>query len=337
MTTTPTLTPAQSRRSAAAVLGHDISSAKNLTDALALAGLDWTVRLVPASDVPIPDADGSGNTTLMDCPGRRFAVRSDKPIILGVAGSRYAELQHDTFFALGQVAHEVAGAEWTFGGELDHGRRVFMQMRIPNGDVLIGGQDLLTTQIRLTTTHDGRGAHLSIVTTRLACTNGMHVAFPGMSLVTKITHTRSVREQVTKAKEYVKDAMRHAKAMSALGAEMLDTPMTLQEFCDVADSIWPEPQHLDEQYKVTRAWKTWSERRKGLCDLYAFGQTTEVGRGTAWGAFNTLTEWSDWGTVVRDGAGVGREAARARRQFDLDSTRPTRYARALVGSAVLTA
>ncbi|WP_036323494.1 hypothetical protein, partial [Microbacterium gubbeenense] len=61
-------------------------------------------------------------------------------------------------------------------------------------------------------------------------------------------------------------------------------------------------------------------RHDALLSLFRLAPTNELGRGTAWSAYNALTEYLDWMAPVR-GAGAGDDdeadaLLRARRQFD---------------------
>lgn len=328
------LIPAHERHAAADRLGRDVSTATSVHDAILLAGLDWDVRLQDASAVTIPDSNDphTQGTQTLTFPGRRLIVREgDDPVILGVAGSRYTACQNEEFFALADVAAK-AGARFTHAGELDYGRTVFMQMHLPSGDVKVGGHDLMRTHLRFQTTHDGGGAHVAIVTTRLICTNGMHIALPGLSPVTRLRHTSSLPAQIKQAHGAIKLAVQRSKALAALGEELLSRPMTETDFLALADSMWSEPERLDEKLRITREWRSWNARRDGLRELFLFAETNELGRGTRYAGLNALIEWNEWGSPVRASSESGRVQRLAARQFDVDTAAPTRFAQLLTAA-----
>lgn len=89
----------------------------------------------------------------------------------------------------------------------------------------------------------------------------------------------------------------------------------------------PDPEKLSRRTMVTAR-----HQREDLRHLAFRAPTQAVGRGTAWGAFNALSEWSEWVRPAKPGAPTSAEAvlmgkAAATRQKAWDLLAPTWAAR----------
>ncbi|MGO3896113.1 DUF932 domain-containing protein [Brevibacterium aurantiacum] len=292
-------------------LGTDVSNASTIGEATEMANLNWGLKVLPADHLTVMTDEGMTSTSI---PGMRLVTRADNSLTLGVVGNRYNPLQNDEVFALGE--HFLArGARPTEAGQLDGGRRVFMDFSIPDGHVTIGQGDLVKFSLSIRANHDGRGdVTAALIGRRLVCSNGMTALIPNLPHTFSVRHTRHAAGRMIEAEEILDGAVRYAKEFSALAQEMLDTSFTETEFRTYIRTLYPEPD------KDSRAHALWRTRHDALLSLFRLAPTNELGRGTAWSAYNALTEYLDWMAPVR-GAGAGDDdeadaLLRARRQFD---------------------
>lgn len=286
----------------AAVLGTDITSATDASDALRIAGLDWDLIDTPADDLTILSEDG---VTLGRMPGRRLISRSDSDVILAAVGSRYATISNYEAFSLSDDA-KALGAQFAHAGEIDHGRTTFMTMSIPEASVQIAGVDPIDFGFYLRTSHGAGAATWSVSARRLVCTNGMEVGLPGSSRTFSIRHSASAQHQLTLASKAVQDAMVYAKTFAAHAEKLVDDRMSTREFTNFIDTLCPKPEE-GRKAATTR----WENRRASLQELFTAADTQEEIRGTRWAAFNAVSEYHEWLAPTRGDS----DRARALRQF----------------------
>lgn len=296
-----------SRRRPEAVLGSNISTARSLDDALTTAGMDWTILDEPADNLTLLTDSGVTSTSI---PGHRLLMRSDNHVTLGVVGNRYTPLNNAQAFALADSA-KMLGARFSYAGELDHGRKSFLTMDIPEATVRIGGHDAVSFAIRLTTSHDGSGGITGdIQGTRLACTNGMRSKL-GNAHRWNIRHTANADNRMDQARDALRHAFEHAKTFAAHAEAMIATPFSTGDFDNLISTLLIKP---DEDASA-RAQNTWHRRRDELMTLFNNAETQEEGRLTRWGAYNAFAEWQDWYRPANNGT-----RGRAQRNFTTDST-----------------
>lgn len=310
-TATPTVRLNRSVR-----LGHDLTTARTVEDALDMAGLNWGITIRDAKDFTVNMVTDDGVTSIpTSAPGVRFVMRDDNDVTLGAVGSRYTAVDNASVFGLGRHFLE-SGASFTEGGELDHGRQVFMRMALPGTSVrLLDGKDLISGGILFKGCHDGSGkVSASLEMTRLVCLNGMVATIPGLAYDFKIAHTASAEKRLAEAHTVLNGAARYAKAFAAAAQHMLDTPMTAREFGRFIDGMWPKPEVQDGD--STRATTIWENRRAALMDLFRFAETNDLGRGTRMAAYNAVTEYVDWGSPVRSASDEPEARVRAVRRFE---------------------
>lgn len=294
-------------------LGASIASATSLDEALIASGLNWGLNLVPANNLSVFTEDGAFLTQI---PGQRLVMRDDTHVTLGVVGGRYHAVPNTAAFAVADHLYDQ-GARFTEAGELDHGRTTFVRMSLPGCDVaLADGKDLIKAGITLRAVHDGTGkVTASLDLTRLICTNGMVAKIKGIPHTFAISHTASADRHLANAHTIMNGAIRYAKGFAAAASHMLDTPMSKDEFGQFIDSLFPMPEVKEGE--SPRGMTMWENRRGALMELFTFAETNELGRGTAMGAYNALTEWIDWGKHVRSSDGASDEGVlRARRRIE---------------------
>lgn len=305
---TQTIAPTD-RRDPFSRLGTDVSSATNVTEALAAAGLDWGIREIDADQFIAHTPDGP---VITGFPGRRFITRDDTNATLGVVGSTYRSAPNADWFA---VADSIAalGGKFEYAGERDGGQRTFLTMSLPEATVEVGGYDVVNFRVVLTAAHDGRNNNTAAVRgTRLWCTNGCTVTIKGVSDAWKIKHTPSGVAQMTEATKIVQGLVRYAKEFAAVAEHLVSVKMTNAQFTKFIDELSPRPDEDAGPKALTR----WENRRAELVQLFKFASTNDFGRDTAYGAWNATTEWADWQSSVAARGSTDRNLVRAMRQAD---------------------
>lgn len=288
--------------------GTDLSDVTSVDEALAKADLAWGLKIVDAQALTVLSDDGVISTSI---PGQRLVMRDDNHVTLGVVGGRYTAVDNRSVFSLAKHIIDQGG-KFASGGSLDHGRSTFMRFDLPGTSVaLAGGKDLVKFGVVIKARHDGTGnVSAALEGTRLVCTNGMTAKIKGIPHVFSVRHTASADTRLAEAQVILQGASRYAKEFSAVAQHLLDTKFTDAQFKRYIDRLFPEPV-VEEK----RAHTLWETRRNELVGLFRFAETNNVGRSTAWAAYNSVTEYLDWTAPVRATV-VAADQVRARRQFD---------------------
>lgn len=295
------------RRNAAQILGTDISTATTLDDALNTSGLNWGIEDIPADGINILTEDGIISTSI---PGHRMLMRSDNQVTLGVVGQRYETVTNREAFALADAAKSL-GATFAHAGELDHGRKSFLTMHLPEAQVSVGGHDIIDFSLVLRTSHDGSGAITGeAMGTRLVCTNGMRAPIEGVTQRWSIRHTSGADNALEEARDALKHIMAYAKEFAAHADNMINQKFSERDFNQLVATVFPQP---DEDLATPRRINAWERRREELMDLFIEQDTQEEGRLTQWGAWNAIVEHNDWYRSANNG-----EEGRALRNFNGD-------------------
>lgn len=305
---TVSIVPANERKAYA--IGNDITSAKNVSEALDLAGLNWGLMLKPAGNLTLMDDDDVYDTSI---PGMNLLMRDDNFTTLGVVGGRYNPLNNHSVFSLAD--HFISqGGTYLRGGEQDHGRLVFMDIELPNSTVALeNGKDLTKFHVSIRGNNRGNGNVVAeVVGKRLSCMNGQTVNIKGIPHSFKVAHNGTAERRMLEAKNILKGAGEYVRQFTAAIERMISIKMSIAEFTKYIDTIYPEPTGDDVSLHSMTIWES---RRSELLTLFKFAETNNAGRGTAYAAFNTITEHLDWAGQTRRVNGRNETQARARSLF----------------------
>ena len=259
---------------------------------LELANLDgWNVRL---EDVEIPShlsSDKSYQYVVRDNP-----FTANQVDVLGVVGERYVPLQNEELFTFGDAILD-GGGRWETAGSLRSGRVVFGSLALERETVLdpTGVADVVKTYLLVNTSHDGSVAiQASVTPVRVVCANTLAVALGrtskknGIKQSFKIRHTQSAEGKVQQAREALAVANAYMDEFSIMAKAMIEKEITAQQFNDIVLAAYPKP---DETKKG--ALSKWTNKIDTINDIYT-GEFNGMIAGTAWGAWNALTERIDW-------------------------------------------
>lgn len=243
-------------------------------------------------------------------PTRFTNVRSDKLSadgILGVVGSKYQVYENRDLVEFGQtIIAEVPGARWDTAWSLDGGRTVCATFKLPT-DVLIGG-DEMQGYLTVANTHDGSAPLRAFVSrVRVVCMNTLRAALGSMQTSFTIRHTTSMSGRVNEARKALAITTKEAEVFAAAVEEMLQATITDNEFHALVQGMIPPVNQ--ESTRARAAEERRSAQIDGLMWTFKTSPTIEGMRGTAWGAYNAITEWAQWDNrqVIQRGSGSQAE------------------------------
>jgi phage/plasmid-like protein (TIGR03299 family) len=282
-------------------LGTVFTEEVNTNQMLKLAKLDgWNVRL---EDVAIPDSfESDKNYSFVT---RTNPFDKSKNDVLGVVGERYVPLQNEDLFSFGDNLLD-GGGRWETAGSIKGGRQVFGSIALQDSIVLDpkGIADKIDNYLLINTSHDGSIAiQASITPVRVVCANTLNLAlssFKGKNASKqsfKIRHTQTADGKIAVAREALGLAHKYIDEFSTMANEMIQTEITKKQFDDIVALAYPAPKGEDKK----GSFKKYNGKIDLLQSIYV-GDYNNTISGTAWGAFNALTERLDWYRNSRGGS-----------------------------------
>jgi len=281
-------------------LGTVFTEEKTTAEMLDSANLsNWNVRL---EDLEIP-------THLSSDKSYQYVIRTNpfdntQTDVLGVVGQRYVPLQNEDLFSFGDNILD-GGGRWETAGSLRGGRVVFGSLALERETILdpTGVADKVKTYLLINTSHDGSIAiQASITPVRVVCANTLNLALSrtnrknGVKQSFKIRHTQTAEGKIAVAREALGLANKYMDEFDKMAHAMIQKEVNAKQFNDIILTAYPKPEK-DSKGAV----KKWENKIDVINDIYT-GQFNGMIAGTAWGAFNALTERLDWYRSARGGS-----------------------------------
>ena len=281
-------------------LGTVFTEEVNTDQMLKLAKLDnWNVRL---EDVALPEGFDSDKS--YSFVTRTNPFDTTKNDVLGVVGERYVPLQNEDLFSFGDNLLD-GGGRWETAGSIKGGRQVFGSIALQDSITLDpnGIADKIDNYLLINTSHDGSIAiQASITPVRVVCANTLNLAlssFKGKNASKqsfKIRHTQTADGKIAVAREALGLAHKYIDEFSQIANEMIQTEITKAQFDKIVELAYPAP---NKDAKGSQ--KKYDGKIDLLQSIYV-GEYNNTISGTAWGAFNALTERLDWYRNSRGGS-----------------------------------
>jgi phage/plasmid-like protein (TIGR03299 family) len=293
-------------------LGVKLDAPPTIAEALIKAGLDWTVSLkrLQTEDGVKVDAYAT--------------IRSSDGTVLGTVGPGYHPVQNagalnffDPFLSAGAASLEAAGS-------LRKGARVWVLAKIGKPDSVINAKsdDRVAKYLLLAHGHDGHMTIRIIVTpTRVVCMNTLCAALNGAHhLNIRIPHTSGAEKALAAVRDTIEradnDFEKAADVFRALSMVQVNT----EKLRAYVNAIWPKKETAKEKVAtgaellapllarpvaerdrtdalVERMMaKGESKVLEDVTRLFETGRGAELAgtKGTAWGAYNAVTEYLTW-------------------------------------------
>jgi phage/plasmid-like protein (TIGR03299 family) len=256
-------------------------------------------------DVAIPEGFASDRS--FSFVTRTNPFNSEQNDVLGVVGERYVPLQNEDLFDFGDLMLD-GGGRWETAGSIKGGRQVFGSLALERETVLDpnGVSDKVNTYLLINTSHDGSVAiQASITPVRVVCANTLNLALSslkgnkGVKQSFKIRHTATASGKVQQAREALGLANTYMDKFDKLAQEMISKEITKAKFDEIVALAYPAPEK-----DAKGSFKKHNDKMDLIQSIYV-GEYNNTISGTAWGAFNALTERLDW---YRSGRGGDNES-----------------------------
>lgn len=262
-------------------LGKVLEEAPSVAEAIKLAGLDWAVR---TSKIYL--ADGT------EVQSHKANVRSSDGSVLGVVGNRYTPLQNAEAFAFFDPIVAAGLANLETAGSLRDGQRVWILCRVLTGgsDVSIVGDDIVRKFILLSNGHDGSLAvRVGFTPVRVVCANTLAMAHQdGASQLIRLKHSASIVANLDRVREIMNLANQSFEATADQYRQLARHDISQKDLETYVRFVLGHGATKDADLS-TRA----KNQIENVISLFETGRgnTVKGVRGTAWAAYNAVTEF----------------------------------------------
>lgn len=295
-------------------LGQIVAGAMSSKEALEQAGLDWEVAPRPlwyGEPKTIQTPEGPVDTyDYHEVEGNVANVRADTGLVMGIVSDKYQIVQNAEAFDFLDSLLENHELEYESAFSLRGGRNVVITALLPGVDEIVDG-DAMLRYILLGMAHDGTAAiNFGLTSTRVVCANTYRFALDSDGKTIKelsIRHAGKISDRLERAREIIGVANAGFDSYTDVCRKLADCQLSRDDFGAYLDVMCPVPAKLDPDWTATRE-KRILETRDAIKRLYdeAEGCQLDGVRGTAWAAFNAITEHVDH--LPRRGATPERRA-----------------------------
>lgn len=256
-------------------LGTKVEGAMDVQAALEAANLNW--------DVELRTMFFRKNDKQFRVPNKQAVVRETDNAVLGVVGGDYELIQNSEAFGVLNVACEQFGVTIETAGALGKGDRVWMLAKMPNSIEVVAG-DRVDGYFLISNGHNGWTTYVAKPTpVRVVCANTLGSALKGEGMI-KLRHVASETEKLDLVADLVTSFIADLEENRKLYAGLASKKMTLEEMRDYVNAV------LDVHGVPN---KLEAKKAAAIIDLTANGKGVEFAAGTAWAAYNAVTEFAD--------------------------------------------
>jgi phage/plasmid-like protein (TIGR03299 family) len=257
-------------------IGTRLDAPPTVADGIKAAGLDWTVAMER-----LQMADGRHVDAYA-------TVREFDRKILGVVGPRYQPLQNIDAFRFFDPFIESKAATLHTAGCLDEGRRVWVLAHVANSKTEIVPGDRVDSFILLSNSHDGRLAvRVGFTPIRVVCANTLAMAHgAAASKLLRVRHTRSVNDTLALIRDVIDLAHKEFAATAAQYRALAARHVNANDLRKYVRQVLQAGDKPEEDS---------GRMRNLIADIihraeYGIGNNIPGVRGTAWSAYNAVTE-----------------------------------------------
>jgi phage/plasmid-like protein (TIGR03299 family) len=267
-------------------LGTKLEKAATAEEAIVAAGLDWKVEKLPVlAQTP---------AGLKIVPDQYAVTRLDSNTPLGIVGKRFTPLQNKDAFRFFDSVVGVKEAIYHTAGALGDGEKVWILAQL-NGVVRTIGDDITEKYLLLANGHDGSLTLQMLFTPiRVVCQNTLNSAIRNAAVSHKLRHTASIGLRVEEVREALGIVNQEFSIFEQKTQKLAGIKVNDAAFKSYLTELGLAPEG-DRTEANARSYDRQIEVENLLKGLFQNGKGTELAgvRGTAWGAYNAVTEYVD--------------------------------------------
>lgn len=287
-------------------LGTVTEGAQTSLVALQLSGCDFKVEKTPVRY----DFNGTPQVVEND----HLILRTDTGVVLGRGTDRYTILQNSEAFSIMDSFLGKYDAHYETAGAIDGGRRVWMLARFGKS-FTVGGTDEVVPYLILTNSHDGtEPVRIYPTTMRVVCQNTYNAASRLRTMGYSFRHTANMANRINEAARLFANAhddhAKFAEAAQYLATQFIDPMLFFNRSLDKVAGITEAEMNKgvevllgnlqgEDRDRKEKSLNRAIRDRKEMLDAIQnrFESETcngiETIRGTAWSAWNAVTEYAD--------------------------------------------
>lgn len=247
-------------------------------DALEFGGLNWKV-----------EKKGIYNELGQRIPNHYRTARSDNNDTLGIVGNQYEVYQNDEALSFIDNLLGIGLTKLNRIGSFSMGRRIVANIQIKDDE---GGSEVdpIEKNMVITNSHDGSSPVLVLCTdTRVVCQNTLELAIREAKNKFSVKHTRSMREKMHIAEDIFAKSIKYFQETNNFYNHLKDVTFTEKQLRELVGRVYGFD--ATDKDLSTRSDNILEE----VTELSYTGKGTDLPnvRGTAWGAYNAVTEYLD--------------------------------------------
>ena len=254
-------------------LGTELNHPKTAREAIEMAGLNYTVVKKPLELKPGLKQDAYAT------------VRTDTNDVLGFVNKSYKPIQNIDAFTFFDALVAENEAIYETAGVLGKGECIWILAKLP-GYINVRGNDIVNKYLLLTNSHDGN-SHVRVKLTpiRVVCNNTLTSALQGAGEV-QISHTPNAVQDLEQATTLLGLSNYLYEQLSAMFNGMAARKITEEQLREYVQALVPDNEEAENTARTEKI-------RNSVLQLHESGQGAHLARGTLWGAFNSVAEYTD--------------------------------------------
>jgi len=280
-------------------VGTKVEGAMTAQEALSKGGLDWEVKLEPAK------VTFNGKTSVV--PGKFVPVRTSDGRPLGVVGASYRPVQN---IAALNFMDDIIGrgeASYTTVGNLGNGSLIWMLAKIPTTSTAV---DVVERYLLMSTSHNGVSpVMVAAIDFRIWCANQIQAAIRKARNKFRIRHTTNVELKMAEARKAFDGSVKYFNSMDEIFEQLKQIKFTETQLLALVEKVFAA-EVAEENDRSKRQLTRLEGIQEQVVNLSHSGMGTDLPgvKGTAWGAYNAVTEYLDHYTVIKGSKKNGTSA-----------------------------
>jgi phage/plasmid-like protein (TIGR03299 family) len=276
-------------------LGTVVQNAMNSEECIKQALLDYKVEKGEAFvkyNTPIAYKKGEL------IPDTFCTYREDTGAVFGIIGKNYEVVQNHEAFEFFDSIVGSKRAIFETAGALGNGETIFITAKLPD-HLLVGGKDVIDQYLLLTNGHDGKTSITAKFTPiRVVCNNTLTAALSSGSNLFKIKHSRLTKDKLKEAEKLLAITYKTSKETQEIYNHLTSIKITDEVRDNYFLDLMLTKQELDILARTQFTWANSPDistnKKNVLMDIFEYnekgaGQNMDICKGTAYGAFNTIT------------------------------------------------
>jgi len=254
-------------------LGIELNHPKTARDAIEMAGLNYTVVKKPIELITGLKQDAY------------VTVRTDTGEVLGFVNSSYEPIQNIDAFTFFDALVAKNEAIYETAGVLGKGERIWILAKLP-GNITVNGNDIVNKYLLLINSHDG-SLHIRMKLTpiRVVCNNTLTSALQGAGEV-QFNHTADTERDLEQTVTMLGLSNSLYEQLEVMFNGMAARKMTDEQLRKYVQELLPDSEESLNNARTENI-------RNSVFQLHDSGRGANLARGTLWGAFNSVAEYTD--------------------------------------------